>query len=178
MHVEFMQLKSICLCNMTGKGMMTNGDDTIPTQLPSAPCLHCMTEGFQLELLESENEGRNYHDSPNRPMPKADRPIPSPLRVGDSFEKMKKKMISFEDSNPQTRNKSATPSPASTTPRNADTSSNLSLPPSASAALSLPNEPIILAPHEHPPASNENTTPRNPTRALGPSFEEPVENQT
>merc|ERR1711959_11762 len=73
----------------------THKPQLLPASLPQDPA-----QGFQLKLIlpgVDSNALRSYEDSPGA-LPGAVNQLsgPSPLRVGDSFEKMKSKMIPFE----------------------------------------------------------------------------------
>merc|ERR1711959_516676 len=73
----------------------THKPQLLPASLPQDPA-----QGFQLKLIlpgVDSNALRSYEDSPGA-LPGAVNQLsgPSPLRVGDSFEKMKSKMVPFE----------------------------------------------------------------------------------
>jgi hypothetical protein len=67
------------------------------------PCPHCNSTGFSPALVSPQDEVRSYHDSSSPPH----NCYPSPMKIGDSFEDMKRKMGAM---NQQPQRIQATPS--------------------------------------------------------------------
>lgn len=57
-------------------------------------CPHCSTVGFNPRIVHEQEQIRDYSTKDHQPKPSTFR---SPLRVGDSFEDLKRKMIMFKD---------------------------------------------------------------------------------
>lgn len=87
----------------------SDGDEvTQPSpSFPRIPCPHCASERLERVPIRAGEEGRHYDDSPaiNRKNgPSASTPMrpqgggvnPSPLKVGDTYESMMKKMLTYD----------------------------------------------------------------------------------
>ena len=72
--------------------------------LEDITCPHCVHFGFQISFVSDGDEVRDYSrnvpllklESSNNGSSKNNLPLPSPLRVGESFEDLKRKMIPFK----------------------------------------------------------------------------------
>ena len=103
--VEFLQTKQSTCSPRTADGGMT--DEVLPR---GVACPHCASigTGQPLRLLDSHNteEARSYLDSPGTTADlirsaSGDEATQSPLRVGDDFQTMARKMLPFEVGAPQ-----------------------------------------------------------------------------
>jgi len=88
------------------EGSTVNTDDMLQNViLEDITCPHCLHYGFQPEYVSHLEIVRDY--SRNMPLlhmesvrsNKINAPLPSPLRVGESFEDLKRKMIPFKNHN-------------------------------------------------------------------------------
>lgn len=78
----------------------------VPQKVTSSmDCPYCVLPGVNFILVPPTEAARNYEDSPgitsrvfnsNRRASQGDSPLPSPVKPGDSFDKMRAKMITFE----------------------------------------------------------------------------------
>ncbi len=86
---------------------------------PNCPCPHCREIGFAfVPVLETDSSYRHYEDSPTFVKKFNGGAAMSPLRVGDSYEAMRRKMVLFDGPTPQqqqhlspSHNSFRTPSP-------------------------------------------------------------------
>eukprot|EP01038_Epipyxis_sp_PR26KG_P008798 gene8798-11880_t len=87
-----------CKDYLSSKGILDFIERQDSELLERIPCPHCMTSGFQPKPVTFDEEIRDYD-----PCDYVQNSIPyhgtfSPLRVGDSFEALKRKMIPFRSS--------------------------------------------------------------------------------
>jgi len=128
------------------------------TDLPKALLEELGTaEGFQLKLVLAGAEGgmlRSYEDSPGGSqhqdrsgrfpsLPGAVSVGPSPLRVGDSFEKMKAKMVPFEQRPPPVPSGVVRANSLNTTPRTSALPEGLEAP---ADQRPMPANPVLNTP--------------------------------
>lgn len=84
--------------NSSGTDAEEDMDYQIPAQLPSMPCPHCNSNNVQLGRVSRDSPLRNYSDSPSmNGHTSYGKGCHSPLKVGDSFDALRRKMLSFEE---------------------------------------------------------------------------------
>lgn len=103
-HCWLALLRELCtalLRRMTGKGGLAENLLSVPEGPIEAPCPHCSTSPMTLTQVAHEVDARVYVDadsSHTRHLDKimSDRGM-SPLKAGDSYEAMQRKMLRFEE---------------------------------------------------------------------------------
>jgi len=80
-----------------GTDIETDMDYDIPSQLPSMPCPHCQSNDVQLARVSRDSPLRNYNTSPGAGARPNVNPAHSPVKVGDSFDALRRKMLTFEE---------------------------------------------------------------------------------
>jgi hypothetical protein len=79
-----------------GKCSLGKSLTEIPSQLPNISCPYCTLSPVNFERVNQSEKLKSYDDSP-RILAHLLKRTNTPLKIGDSFEAMKAKMISFED---------------------------------------------------------------------------------
>jgi len=104
---DFLQTKQSPPAVATGGGEISSAPEEVQRSDPVLPrgvaCPHCASVGHgqQLRLLDRKEETRSYLDSPGtaadltRRTSSGDQPTHSPLKVGDDFQTMARKMLPF-----------------------------------------------------------------------------------
>eukprot|EP00741_Cyanophora_paradoxa_P008178 tig00000025_g7914.t1 len=123
----------------------------LPERLPAMECPYCAVDGFQILPVDAAEEARKYEDSPGvqhkreavaqRRASGGGAYCPSPLKIGDSFEALKAKMITFEQAGYRT---GPPEPPAPSVPDSARAAPGARTPPPGTpprAAASLPGAP-------------------------------------
>jgi hypothetical protein len=97
---------------VAGKGAVGTNIKSLPKSLKSISCPHCATDDLELTTVCKSAAVRLYHDTPtgqgeeddtfdnnpaNENVPSFRRGCSSPVKIGDSFDDLKRKMLSFDD---------------------------------------------------------------------------------
>jgi hypothetical protein len=67
-------------------------------KLSRCPCPHCFTVGLAMELVLTHEDVRDYSRSKDVSDEKKRLPAVSPVKIGDSFEELKRKMLPYQAS--------------------------------------------------------------------------------
>mmetsp|Transcript_45697 Transcript_45697/g.74536 ORF Transcript_45697/g.74536 Transcript_45697/m.74536 type:complete len:338 (+) Transcript_45697:542-1555(+) len=82
-----------------GKGALPESAEEVPSgPIPSIECPYCTAFDLHCILVQPGEQTRRYEDSPmiTSQMKPSRAPLASPLKIGDSFEALKAKLITFE----------------------------------------------------------------------------------
>jgi hypothetical protein len=96
---------------VAGKGRVDKNIKSIPKSLTGVSCPHCATNDLVLKEVCKSAPVRLYHDTPptleqgdkfdndpaNENVPSFRRHCTSPVKIGDSFDDLKRKMLSFDN---------------------------------------------------------------------------------
>lgn len=128
--------------------------------LEEIPCPHCFTQGFFPVVVKKTDTIRDYsmHDQPKSHYAAQ----PSPLRVGESFEDMKRKMIPFKALAAIPSSSSMSPEPSQHQPQHNNNNNNNT---AVGGIAMIDNSPVpSISDRNHPNHTNNNSlsmsTPR------------------
>jgi hypothetical protein len=88
-------LATTCCKNYTCRHCEAQILQYVQAKSPMVACPHCASVGFRLETVSPDSPPRDYCGTP-REQPHQ-REHNSPLKIGDSFDALKRKMLTFED---------------------------------------------------------------------------------
>eukprot|EP00002_Diphylleia_rotans_P028829 TRINITY_DN5829_c0_g1_i9.p1 TRINITY_DN5829_c0_g1~~TRINITY_DN5829_c0_g1_i9.p1 ORF type:complete len:598 (-),score=84.23 TRINITY_DN5829_c0_g1_i9:579-2372(-) len=80
---------------LKGKGALSPDAEVLPFDLPLVSCLYCTKEPFMLSHPKRSDTAKDYGDGSKSPRLRSESKT-APLKIGDSFDTMKEKMILFE----------------------------------------------------------------------------------